>query len=91
MHNLKNILIIGLLLGMTACASWKQYKYQGTGSQVGEIQTIRLPHDFDSVDFQEYYHIPTIKVPQQKIHNPGPEEYYPVPDEVHENMNNSKG
>ena len=90
MRKLKTILIIVLLLGVTACASWKQYEYKGAGPQVGEIQTIQLPHDFDSVDLQEYYHIPPARAPQQKINNPGPKEYYPVPDVVHENMHNSK-
>jgi uncharacterized lipoprotein len=54
MFNLKTIIIFVLILTLAACASWKKQQYTGTGSQVAEIPSAKVP---DSSGVQEFYHM----------------------------------
>ena len=88
----KYILIIIVAIGLSSCASWKQYGYSGQGEQVTELQPITVPQDLSSTKMQSYYPVPAKKKkPKPRTYsNPAPREYYPIPDVVNQRQNNSE-
>lgn len=59
---MRNLLIIILVLGLTACASHTTERRQDvyTGQTMDTTPTIALPADLNKSDVQDYYRIPDV-------------------------------